>query len=329
MTISKRLIFSALICVFVTSSLWAQAGRGQARISGVVLDENNEGIPSVRIVCEFTENPEVKEVTTTNKKGEWAILGLGTGMWKVTASKEGYIPVSTEIYVQQLKKNPKIKLTLKSMDSKELDADLSSANLLEKAEAQFNDENYEEALSFLQQFLDENPEAYQIYDSMGDCYREMGEFDSAIENYQKVLEKAKADKEDQREIISSALAGIGECYLKMEDYEKAQDYFEQSLEAYPDNEVLAYNVGEIYFSQNEIDQAIKYFTVATEIKPDWSPPYLKLGYVNLNKGDFESAEVNFKKFLELEPDSPDAPTVKNILEFLAEKKINIPILCFL
>jgi len=83
---------------------------------------------------------------------------------------------------------------------------------------------------------------------------------------------------------------------------------------------LAYNVGEIYFSTQKIDEAIHYFTISTQIKPDWPLPYLKLGYVYLNKGDYSNAEANFKKFLEMDPNSPEAPTVQNILEYIAKIK---------
>jgi len=317
---SKTLLVLSLISLFVTSSLWAQAGRGEGRIRGTIVDENQKRIPDVKIICEFKENPEVKRETFTNDKGRWAILGLGTGMWKITASKEGYIPAVTEIFVRQLQRNPKIELTLKEIQGDELASGAVSSNLLQQANAEFKEKNFDEALSLLQQFLEENPEAYQIHASIGDCYREMEQFDLAIENYQKVLDQTKNEKEDNKELISNALAGIGECYLRMDDLEKAQSYFEQSLEAYPGNEVLAYNVGEIYFSQNKIDQAIKYFNIATEIKPEWPPPYLKLGYVYLNKGDFEGAEVSFRQFLELDPNSPEAPTVKNVLEFLEKKR---------
>jgi len=319
--VTKKLLILTAFFLFSAFSLWAQAGHGRARISGVVVDENNQGIPSVQVVCEYIENPTVKEVTSTDKKGEWALLGLGTGMWKVTVSKEGYISASTELYIRQLEKNPKIELTLTKIKAKGLDMKgNSSLDLIDQANAFFDEKKYDEALLLLQQFLEKNPDAYQAYASIGDCYREMGEFEPAIENYQKVLEETEKDKASRKEIASRALAGIGESYLKMQDLEKAKNYFEQSLEVYPENEILAYNVGEIYFANQEIDQAIKYFTISTEIKPDWPPSYLKLGYVYLNKADFENAKVYFKKFLELDPNSPEAPSVKRVLEFLANKK---------
>ena len=305
----------------LAGSVWAQVGIGRGRLSGFVVDESQNRIPKAKIVCEFIEKIEIKKEDISNDKGEWAILGLGTGMWRVTASKEGYIPAFTEVYVRQLERNPQVTLSLKKIEGIDtLPSEQESLNMLEQANLLFQDQKYDEAISLMQQFLEQNPDAYQAYASIGDCYREKGDFDKAIENYNIVLEKAKLDRNMGKEMTARALAGIGECYLKMQDFDEAQKYFEQSIETYPENEILAYNVGEIYFSHQEIDEAIKYFTISTQIKPDWPPAYLKLGYVYLNKADYGNAEANFKKFLEMDPDSPEAPTVTNILEYIAKIK---------
>ncbi|MFW6136949.1 MAG: tetratricopeptide repeat protein, partial [Candidatus Aminicenantaceae bacterium] len=78
----------------------------------------------------------------------------------------------------------------------------------------------------------------------------------------------------------------------------------------------AYNVGEIFFSNQKIGQAITYFQKAVDINPDYSPAYLRMGYAYLNQNNTDSAKEYFEKFLELDPDSPEAPTVKNILSYL-------------
>lgn len=314
------LIVSILFLFAIYAS--PQAGRGKARISGIVVDEDGNPIQSAKVEAMFLKSELVKRETTTNKKGEWALLGLGTGVWRVTASADGYIPTYIETFVKQLVKNPKITLTLKKIViSEEPPArDEASLNLLEKANQLFNEKKYDDALSFLKQFLEKNPDVYQTHLSIGDCYREKGEFDRAREEYNIALEQSQKDELSGKEITAKALASIGECYLRQEDFEKAQSYFEQSINTYPENEILAYNVGEIYFSNQKIDEAIHYLELSANMKSDWPPPYLKLGYVYLNKGDYEKAKLNFKKFLELDPESSEAPTVKNIINYLEKIK---------
>ena len=317
----KLTLFIVTVLCF-TSFILAQAGRGNARISGVVKDEQGNGIKSAKIVIEFLEDAQVTREITVNKKGEWAIMGLGTGTWRVTASAEGYISVYKDVYIHQLEINPKITLILKktTRSDQAMIEDESSLGFLEKTNQLFTEKKYDEAIALLKQFLEINPNVYQAFISIGDCYREKGELEQALEEYNKALEQAKEDELMGMEMTAKALARIGECYMREEDFETAQDYFKLSIESYPENEILAYNVGEIYFSNRRIDEAIYYFELSTQIKSDWGLPYLKLGYAYLNKGDYEKAKLNLNKFLELDPESPEAPAVENMIDYLEKIK---------
>ncbi|UCC40056.1 MAG: tetratricopeptide repeat protein [Candidatus Aminicenantes bacterium] len=318
----SRLLFIASISFLLVNYAIAQAGRGKGRMAGVVVNEDGNSIGSAKIVIEFSENMKLKQETATNKKGEWAIMGLGTGTWRVTASADGYIPTSRDVYIRQLERNPKITLTLKKIppSDKGTIKDESSLNLIEEANRLFTEKKYDESVVLLEQFLEKNPGVYQTCLNIGDCYREKGEVDKAVEEYNKVLEEAKKDDVMGKEMAAKALAAIGDCYLKKGNFEAAADYFKQSIESYSDNEILAYNVGEIYFSNQKIDEAIHYFDLSTQIKPDWGPPYLKLGYSYLNKGEYEKAKLNLNKFLELDPESPEAPKIKDLIDYLEKIK---------
>lgn len=319
--ISRLFLIVSISLLFVGYG-FAQAGRGKGRINGVVVNEQGNSIKSATIVIEFAENKEFSQETTADENGEWAFIGLGTGTWRVTASADGYISTYQDIYVRQLERNPKITLTLKKIQPTDegIVQDESSLSLLEEANQLFTERKYDESIALFEQFLEKNPDVYQTHLNIGDCYREKGEVDKAVEEYNKVLEEAKKDDLMGKEMAAKALAATGECYLKKGDFEAAQGYFEQSIELYSDNEILAYNVGEIYFSNQKIDEAIHYFTLSTQIKPEWGPPYLKLGYSYLNKGEYEQAKQNLNRFLELDPESPEAPNIKNVIDYLEKIK---------
>jgi tetratricopeptide (TPR) repeat protein len=301
----------------------AQAGRGKARLGGTIIDEARKPIASAKVVLQFMKEEEsVQRETTTDKNGEWAFLGLGSGNWRIMVTAQGYQPISRNVLVSQIEINPKVILTMKKLVPAEASVirDEASLAFIDRANQLFSEKNYDEALTVLQQFLEKNPNAYQAQILVGDCYREKGDFDKAIESYNKAIEEAKKDEKMGKEITAKALAEIGNCHFKKGDFETAQSFFKQSIDTYPENEALAYNVGEIYFSSQKLDEAIQYFTIATKIKPDWPPPYYKLGLVNLNKADYEKAKEHFKKFLELEPESELAAQVKNILAYLEKIK---------
>lgn len=295
-----------------------QTARGKARLSGVVVDDAGNALESATVVIEYLGKDTAKHETKSDKRGKWSFLSLGTGRWKITGSAEGYVPMATEAYVRQLERNPKVTLKLKKIaqSDKPIIEDEESFALLDQGNKLYDEGKYKQAILFYEDFLVKNPKAYQTRLNIYNCYREMEEYDKAKEQCNLILEKVSTDAPMGKEMAAKALAGLGECYLKKNDMENAQKYFKQSIETYPDNELIAYNVGEIFFSNQNLDEAVHYFALAKQIKPDWSDAYYKLGLVYLNQADYEKARENLEKFLTLEKDTERAANVKNILEQL-------------
>lgn len=79
-----------------------------------------------------------------------------------------------------------------------------------------------------------------------------------------------------------------------------------------------FELGEQFLLNDELENAIRCFFLVSKQKPKWSSPYLKIGYAYFNLGLTEKALEFFKKFLELDPKSPEAPTVKEMIEILKE-----------
>lgn len=319
-----KLLALLSILLFLTLQLHSQEGLGQGRITGKVKDEAGNPIKNAKITAQSLK-ADVKMEATSDEKGEWAILGLGTGFWRVTAVAKGYGPSFVEVNVRQLRRNPPITFTLKKITAitdMPLIEDETTVQLFEQGDRFFSEKKYDEAIAVYQEFLQKNPSVYQIRINIGNCYEEKGEFDKALEQYNLVIAAAKKAKVDLKEDDASAkaLAASGEIYLKKEDYETAQSYFIQAIELYSKDETLAYNIGEIYFNSLKMDEAIKYFEMATQIREDWGKPYLKLGYVHLNKAEYSKSIEYFNKFLEIEPESPEAPTIRNLIPYL-EKMI--------
>lgn len=248
-------------------------------------------------------------------------MSLGSGNWQLTATAEGYVPTQTSVFVTQIGQNPKVVVTLKKITvidtSITKDTDLA---LIEEASQLFTDRKYDEALTLLQEFLANNPAAYQTHINIGDCYKEKGEYDRAEEEYDLALESAKTDDESGEEMTAKAMAGKGDIYVRKGDLEKAQNYFKESIKLLPENEILPYNVGEIYFANQNLDEAIQYYEIAIQIKPDWSLPHYRQGLVYLNKANYAKAEENFVKFLEIDPGSELAGQVRSMLDYLEKIK---------
>jgi tetratricopeptide (TPR) repeat protein len=293
-----------------------KSGRGNARLAGNVTDLDGKSLVNIEVQIVFSQNENLKYKTATNKKGEFSFFGLGSGYWNLTAFSQGYDLVSKSVNVSQVAVNPAVKIKMKKAEKPGgvLIYEEASMAFLDKGNQFYRERKFDEAIAQFELFIDKNPAAYQVRLSIADCYREKGEFEKAEPIYFEIIERSKTDAAMGRDLTAKALTGLGNIMVKQNKLAEAQEFFKQSIESSPKDEVLAYNVGEIYFSNQGLDEALKYFQLASVIKPDWPDSYLKLGYVYLNKADNTNAILKFEKFLTLEPDGERAAMVKNILD---------------
>ncbi|MEW6455253.1 MAG: tetratricopeptide repeat protein [Acidobacteriota bacterium] len=313
------------ILIFFTISpyLFSQAGLGKGRISGIVVDDTGNPIEGALIVAQSIEH-QTKLDAKSEKDGSWAIGGLGSGIWRITATKNGYTSSFIEMNVHQLRQNPPITFTLKKLPGAiALQGDKEAFDMFDKGSKLQQEKRYDESLEVFQEFSFKFPEIYQVHLNVGSIYMEKGELEKACQEFQYVLNKIKETQGEYKkdeEAARRAFTGLGECALKKGDLDEAQKNFSKALEISPKDSILAYNVGEIFFSHSKVDEAIKYFDLATKIKKEWPKPYLKLGYCHLNKADFEKSIEFFKKFLELDPQNPEAQNIRSIIAQLEKMK---------
>ncbi len=308
----------------VGGSLLAQEGLGKGRINGTVTDESDNPLEGVKITVKEMQTGTVLE-GVSDKKGHFAVAGMGTGLWKVTATKQGYGPSEVNYPVRQLTRNPPITFKLKKLTGLAgLMADEDALKMFDEGNALLKEGKPDEALTIFEDFRTKYPEVYQIHIGIGSCYLKKDDPDKAEAEFSFVLDKIKSsffgDLKRVPQTALLALSGLGEVYLKKNDFEKASEYFKQAVDLSPQDEVAAFNVAEVFFSHQKIDEAIRYFELAVQIKPDWPKPHLKLGYARLNKGDYDKAIVSFNRFLELDPENPEAPGVKNIIATIEKLK---------
>jgi tetratricopeptide (TPR) repeat protein len=304
------------VIIFLTAGLaLGQAGRGNARLGGSVVDKDGKPIAGAKVTIVFDQAGGSTFEATTDKKGDWGVIGVGTGSWLVTANAKGYLPVTVSAYTRQLDKNPKVTIKMeKQAVGSGVVQDEATFQTLEEGNAFFKDGKYDTALTMYDEFLAKNPGAYQVLLNIGDCYREKGEYDKAIEKYNQLIEQSAGDATMGKNLGAKGLAAIGLCLMKQGKLAESQDYFKRSIEMAPQDENLPYNVAEIYFSNQQIDDAIRYFELASQIKPDWPDPYYRVALAYLNKGDNAKAAENLEKFIKLEPETERTAQAKAILE---------------
>ncbi|MBE3124923.1 MAG: tetratricopeptide repeat protein [Acidobacteria bacterium] len=319
----KYRIALGLTVLSLALTMPAQDNLGRGRINGNVVDESGVGIHGALVVAEFLGGGTRLD-TKTDTKGHFAMGGMGSGAWRITASKEGYANAVIDMPVSQLKSNSAISLTLKKISGLEaLQSDEQGRTLLEQGNALLEAERYDEAVAAYGEFALKYPEIYGVHLSIGTAYMKKGDLDRAEAEFQSVLEKegqTQAGLEKPKNTSLRALSGLGEVALRRGDFAAAQGAFRRALEISPEDPATAYNVGEIFFSNQKIDEAITYFELAAKIKQDWPRVYHRLGLAYLNKGDFDKALANLRKFIELDPQNAEVANVRATIAAIEKMK---------
>lgn len=312
-----------LLLALGPSGLDSQEGRGQGRLSGVVVDEEGNLLEGVKVTLRYEEFTNTMD-TVSNAQGQFRFIGLGRGTITLILEKEGFVQLAVPMQISGLRSNPQPKITLKKPAGGEAPV-LSDAarETLVQANTLYDQGQFKTAETLYRDLVDQNPALYQIRLNLANTLMELQDYERAEDEYRKVLEGLNAEPEDKRDgkSIAQVYASIGETYLSRNKLQEAEEHFIKSLEINPSDPALPFNVAEILMQSGDADKAIRYYDMALGIKPDWPKAYLKLGYAWLNKGDNAKAVDCFKKVIAAAPaDDPDAELARDILKALSAIK---------
>ncbi|OGW79742.1 MAG: hypothetical protein A3G33_01680 [Omnitrophica bacterium RIFCSPLOWO2_12_FULL_44_17] len=128
-------------------------------------------------------------------------------------------------------------------------------------------------------------------------HRGKGEYDLAIENYQKLSKENPNDAKLIRE--------LGVLYFETNNYQEALNSFGRSLELNPNDAETEYNLGQTYLGMNDLSRARSHFERACELKPEHLGATYGLGLVLDATGDPAAAQM-FRKVIAKDPQMADA-----------------------
>ncbi len=314
---------AAALAAAAVPATGSQENIGRGRITGLVVDEAGQPLEGARIVVQIVDGKTALE-GISDKKGRFAVAGLGTGRWRITATLTGFADSSVEMPISQVRPNPAVTLTLKMAGGPAgLQADAESLAMIDRGNALEAEGRFDEAIALFEGFLEKYPDVYQVRANLGGARLKKGDIDGAEADFKAVLDKsggAAGELVKDKGSAARALTGLGEVALKRDDLASAGRFFSEALELAPEDEAAAYNVGEILFSNQKTEDAIRFFELAVKINKDWPKPYYRLGFAHLNKGDYAKSLECFKTFIALDPDNPEVANVKNIMAAVEKMK---------
>lgn len=221
----------------------------------------------------------------------------------------------------------------------------------------FNRKDYEKAIKFFKQALEQEHVRPQVYYNIGLTYQSMNDYDLAVVSYKKFLE---ANPEDYDGLYNIALA-----YFKLGNYPKAIEYFKRCLETKSEEDVikalviahlsnneiqeaydlafsvlntrkdgldLFYQLAKIFENKNVngkdftlIDKAIVMYLKIIEHNSKYFDAYLQISICFAKKGEWEMSVEFCNKALEMKPDSYEANNQMGLVHYCSgevKKAIN-------
>jgi tetratricopeptide (TPR) repeat protein len=300
------------IVLFVPAVLLSQT-RGQARMMGIVLDEETgQPVEGLTVKAYFPAGAaSYSPSPRTNKEGRWKIFFIRAGVWNLDFEKVGYIPqkLSYRVVFEMGTKVPEIEVRLKPIKGITVREDILKE--VQKADGFYSEKKYQEAIAVYQSILDKYPDFYVIKMNIGNCYFALEDYEKALGAFLEVHEK-QPDRGDLLLAIANTYNNWGKQDQAIEWYKKVPVSEIKDIDS-------AFNTGAVFVTSGNQAEALRYFQKAVEIDSQFADGYYQLGLCHVALGSNPEAVAAFNKFIELAPESPDAATAKAIVETLTKK----------
>ena len=185
--------------------------------------------------------------------------------------------------------------------------------------------------ALLEQTSDDSEKAH-YYNQLGYAKDDQGEYEKAIEYYEKALEICHKNPTSNQTDLATTYNNIGSAYYNMEEYSKALSFYEKALEIgqktlppnHPSLATSYNNIGLAYYNMKEYSKALSFYEKALEIKQKTLPPnhpslatsYNNIGAVYYNMEEYSKALSFYEKALEIDqktlpPNHPSLATSYN------------------
>jgi protein O-mannosyl-transferase len=146
--------------------------------------------------------------------------------------------------------------------------------------------------------LERNPDCWMAYNNLGLLFFEQGEYDKAIECYNRTI-GIKPEYEEAHLNLGASLNRLGQFDLAIAQYRIALANRSDSAEAH-------FGLGNVFLAKNEFDKAAREYQAALAIRHDFIEAHCNLGNVLTRRGQAAEAIVEYRKALEVNPDHSGA-----------------------
>jgi len=302
-------LFRGLLVLVVALTMSAPAF-AQSILKGVVLDAQGKGIEGATVVMEATQAASRRIETKTNAKGEFLQVGLPSGAYKVTATKDK-LTQTLQAQIRQGENRPlQFQLAPGSgLSEEDKKAAAATSQAATEAIAAMNAGRDDEAIAKFNAILVTVPACTDCLYNLGVAYSHKQDWSNAEQAFKKLL-AVRPDNAD----AYNGLANVYNAQKRFDDAiaasKKAAELAGPATGAGGGNAEAMYNQGVILWNSQKYAEAKAQFEAAVKADPNMALAYYQLGMANLNLGQIPDAVTAFEGYLRVDPNGAKSAEVK-------------------
>lgn len=315
----------AVVALVIVPSVPALA---QSQVKGTVVDTQKQPVADATVIFDAVDVKRKLE-TKTDKKGEFLQIGLPSGVYNVTASKEGVGTQTVQGRVTLQGPN-QIDFTLgapaaaaaaptsESVPDEKLRATATEAIAAVRAGRD------DEAIEKFNEVVAKAPKCGDCYYNLGVAYANKKDWANAETSFKKAAELKPESPDPYRGLVT-----VYNTQKKFDLAAEANTKVTQltagagGAAASGGGAAESYNQGVVLFNSGKFADARTQFEAATKADATFAPAFYQLGMTQLNLGKIPEAVAALETYLKLDPNGPRAAEVKAslpALQKMAQKK---------
>jgi tetratricopeptide (TPR) repeat protein len=301
---------------FAVLLVMAAPALAQSVIRGRVVDQGGKPVEGAVVAIEATESNRRAQVKT-NRNGEYMQIGLPSGRYNVTASKDNLKAVQ--------------QATISQGNPTELNFQLSPQSGLTPEQVKQNQETQalataaidamragrdEEAIKLFNDLVVKVPTCSDCFYNLGVAYSKRQQFTEAEASFVKATELAPNS--------ADAYTGLANVYNAQKKFDQAQQASAKAAELAGSigggggGAEALYNQGVIMWNAGKFAEAKDQFEKAIQADPKLAMAYYQLGMANLNLGQIPAARQAFEGYLKADPSGAKSGEVQGFLKQLPQ-----------
>ena len=311
----RTYLFRGVVAVAVLGAVSVAPALAQSVVRGKVSDAQGKPVPDATVLFEAVDANR-KTQTKTDKNGDFLQVGLSSGAYKVTASKDKVGTQTLNANVRQGPNNP-MSFTL-SASSGVSAADKEAAAVIQAsagaAVEAMKAGRHDEAIAKFQEVIAKVPNCVDCYYNIGVSQMAKQQYTEAEASFKKAIE-LKPDNADAYTALANLYNSQKKFDLAAEASSNAAKY---SSAGGGGNAEASYNQGVILFNAGKFAEAKTQFEAATKTDPNHAMAQYQLGMTSLNLGQIPEAVAALEAYLKADPNGPKAAEVKAALPALQQ-----------